>query len=159
MKKTIASILTLIAILALLFLVAAPAQAQPSTNQVNPSSLIALTNVPATMPATTQSNRNSQWFAIDPVRGFGIMASVISTNATTNTAVTFQFDLSPDRTRVTTTQPVRFQVPLNGTSSQIGFTNVPAAMVGNARWGRFSGLTNSHTTGGTTISNLWIIQQ
>lgn len=77
-------------------------------------------------------------------RGMAFYATIVSTNAATAN-VTFRFDVSYDGTNFTTGSPLVWNVPLNGTTAVVAYTNILKDVLDNSRYIELTSISNAHS--------------
>jgi hypothetical protein len=150
----------------LLLTLPAPAQ---SANQVGRSAvtLTPLTNLVASASTGGPTNTGGAgWFIITNstpvpvIEGEDVSLSCMVTAGSNNVStLTNLYDLGYIRagvTQWTTTRPIAFTFQTAGSTNSVGFTNVPATMLGNAqllRWSATALGTNTGMSGTAVLSN------
>jgi hypothetical protein len=117
-----------------------------NANYLNPTNALTLT-------AGGVSNVLSQGVQVFRDRGLAILPTfqaVTGTSASPTGSVTFNFDVSADRTNWSNTMPVQFSMPCNGTNLVRGYTNVPKTSLDNAYWIRLTSI-------GTALTNTIVV--
>lgn len=116
---------------------------------LNSSSAQTLSNLvnATTPPATTgvSSNIISQAVQIFRDRGLAIMPLQAAATASNVSSVTYTFDVSSDRTNWSTTGPIQFTLPLNGTTAVRGYTNINKTLLDNVYWIRLTSIADANT--------------
>jgi len=100
------------------------------------------------------------WDTLRPNAGEAVFMQIGGTNAQSTNTVTASFDVTPDGSTFTTTQPFKFSQAGAGTNTAMGFTNWPPTGTGltlnNLRQIAMTGLLNNNTnTNGITVT-LWL---
>lgn len=127
------------------------AQAQIPTHTVG-----TFTNVPTVITTAGVSNVNSQVLLVQD-RGIAILPHFAGTNAGTAN-LRFTFELSADGTNWTTTTPLSFNVPMNGSTGVRFYTNFTSSQLGNVKWLRLAQITNAHTESLFVTNVTWSIR-
>lgn len=146
MKKVLFS---LIAVLALTF----SASALQIPDYLDKTGMF-ITNASLTIPAaTTVTITNGQFkpMPVQPGVGFAFQPIFSSTNAASIASVIYNIQLSLDGTNYSTSNALSFTNAQNGTNNVIGYFEVPASAINNAKWARLGSVQVATSTNSSVL--------
>lgn len=157
MKKHFAIITTAVVALATLVAFVPPADAQ-----VTPTTILVLTNLPASIPGATTTNLfagapSNNIISLRQGQGFACAMTYAGTNAATTLGFSVNWAVSVDGTNWQTTGFLQNTNVANGTNSCTAFTNYSSALVNNALFVTPYSIQNANVaTNGVALSNLTV---
>ena len=77
-------------------------------------------------------------------RGLSLFSTAVGTNAST-ALVTIRMDVSYNGSNWTTTAPLQWSYPLNGTTPVTAWTNFPPSVLDNVKKARIASVSNAHS--------------
>ena len=115
-----------------------------------------ITNASLTIPAaTTVTITNGQFkpMPVQPGVGFAFQPIFTSTNAASTANVIYNIELSLDGTNYSASNALSFTNAQSGTNTVVGYFEVPASAINNAKWARLGSVQVTTSTNSSVLTS------